>query len=155
MSRKKKGGTEAYLGTFHETLKEYESAIMLRAKAVSALANCDQNLEELRKQLLHLAGGKPPVADRLPTAPKAAKAEKRAAPTKSIEAKLEDVDPRIKRSMETTQKALKALGGSAHKTAVAKKLGISTQAVIQRLSRGVKMGVLHSAGKGIYGLRSS
>lgn len=152
---KKKGGTEAYLGTFHETLKEYENAIVQRAAAAAALASCDFNLEDLRKQLLHLAGGTTTVVGLLPASPKTAKAAKRAAPTKSIETELKDVDPRIKRSMETTQKALKVLGGSAHKTAIAKKLGISTQATIQRLSRGVKMGVLHSAGKGIYELRSN
>lgn len=151
---RKKGGTEAYLGTFSETLNEYEQAVVHRAAAAATLENCDRHIENLRKQLLHLVGSTMKVTGLLParTSPETEKTP--GTKPKTAQEKLEKLDPRIQRSVEQTRKAIQDLGGSAHKSAVAKQLGISAQATIQRLARGVKLGLLRTSDKGVYELRS-
>jgi len=155
---KKKRGTEGYLDTFSETLRSYEKLVVQRITAIEAVAKIDRDLEGLREQLLHLAGGQATpisIPSLLPTgskrsakssAPKAKKAPR-------LASKLVNEDPRVQRSLGGVLDALQAAGGSAHLNDLGKKIGISPKAVALRMTRGIKLGLIRKVGKGTYALR--
>jgi hypothetical protein len=150
MARKKRQGTEGYLDTVNETLREYEKSILQRATAVAAMVAIDKTLADLRERLLHLAGGAQQTK-KAPSPPKpSTNPKKRSKQGVLAKAQLADQDPRIQRSIGTTLKALQALGGSAHRVDVAKKLGISDKAADLRMTRGIKLGLIKKLSPGTY-----
>jgi len=154
--KKKQRGTEGYLSTVSEALREYEKEILRRVEAQAAVTAIDKTLASIREQLLHLAGGAQPTAS-TPSRTKRTKAPKKAKAAEKtgggMDARLADQDPRIQRSVGAAMKALRDLGGSAHRDDIAKRLGVSANAVDLRMVRGVKLGMIKRLGKGAYTVR--
>jgi len=138
-----------------KTLARFESMLAERRDLNNRLADLDKEIEQMRAELAAALNGKPSsVSPGIAiTTPKPSPSSP-STPKLDITKALENEDGRTRRTLSEVLRYLeKQPGRKAHASAVAKQLGISTQAARFRFTRGVGLGLLRNHGNGVYGIR--
>jgi hypothetical protein len=151
-------------------LREYEGLLQETTKAATTLEEMEAKLEAKRQDLMAIvvqptrqprpsipveAALGPFVRSKKPVGrPKKEKNNTAPTPkaTKPWESRLLKQDPRVRRSLTELCEALADLGGRSHIANLAKKIGVTREAVAFRLARAKKLKVVTSRGKGVYAL---